>query len=249
MGFRLPSANEMGILLFLLISLHASHAAVPLPSGESWDGAGVGGVLTAGPVWRSSEGITPNHLSAHIWYHARTDMVGSSGIEISDWNSSSTQSLFQAQYVGAASWVPWRDSRQLLEVAFRAGGERSTTTLDTAKGFAPIVDDSWDWQFGIRVGGGWNRGPWGLSVSTGPVASWRASGAASGWNMAQESEIGLHVSLQDHWSGSASYTRAWNIVLRIPVVYQPAAPTFTHNGVVNRSQWTYGLFLGPSVLF
>lgn len=229
--------------------LGTSHAAVPLPQGESWDGAGIGGVLTAGPMWREDDGLVPNHLAAHLWYHSRADIVGSTGIEMSDWNSSSTHSLFQVQYVGAVSWIPLRGPRQLLEVALRAGGERSLTTLDTAVRADPIVDDSWDWQFGLRVGAGWTRGPWGISISSGPVASWRASGAASGWNMAQESEIGIQLSLQDHWNGSASYTRAWNFVLRIPVVYQPVAPRFTRQGVVNQSRWSFGLLLGPSVLF
>ena len=242
--------NLPGSLAVVAALSISSAAAVPLPLGESWDGGGIGGALLAGPVWKSTEGFAPNHLGGHFWYHYRPDLVASMGIEMSDWNNSRTQSLFQTQYVGCLSWIPWGGSDELLEVGLRAGGERSLTTLDTgSRGADPLVDDSWDWQLGLRVGSGWRRGIWGFWASTGPIACWRASGSASGWNMVQESEVGFQVSFQGFWNSSASYTRAWNLAVRIPVIYEPRAPRFTRQGATYRSQWTFGVVLGPSVLF
>ena len=223
--------------------------AVPLPSGEVWDGAGLGGTLSAGPTWSSDEGFTPNHLGSQAWYHYKANLVGSMGIEMSDWVSNRNKSLFTTQYVGALSWIPLSTSRQILDVALRLGGERISTTLDTATHALPLTDNSWEWQVGLRVGGGWSHEHWGAWASTGPVASWRASGAASGWNLAQESELGVLISLQDFWNNAKSYTRSWNLAIRMPLVYQPEAPTFTRGGVVYRSGWSMGIQIGPSVLF
>ena len=66
--------------------------------------------------------------------------------------------------------------------------------------------------------------------------------------MSQESELGFALSLRKHW-GAESFTRAWNLVFRFPVVYQPKAAIFTKGGVVYRSCWTMGIQVGPSVLF
>lgn len=226
-------------------------AAVPLPCGEAWDGAGIGGTLTAGPTWRSDEGFTPNHLGSQVWYHYKENLVGSMGIEMSDWASSRTSALFSTQYVGALTWVPLSTSRQILDVALRLGGEQITTTLDTTtvSRTQPLTDDSWDWQIGLRIGGGWSLQHWGVWASTGPVASWRASGKAAGWNMAQESEVGVLLDLQGFWNNARSFTRAWNLAVRVPFVYRPEAPTFTRSGVVYRSNWSVGIQIGPSVLF
>ena len=224
-------------------------AAVPLPLGEAWEGKGIGGSLLAGPVWKMNEGFAPNHLAGQVWYHYRPDLLASTGIEMTDWNQSRTQSLFQTQYVGVLDWIPWGTSSQLVDVGLRLGGPRSSTTLDTLQRADPLADDSWDWQIGVRVGAGWNLGRFGLWASTGPVASWRSSGAASGWSMAQESEIGSTLDLRDFWNGARSYTRAWNLAVRIPVVYQPHGARFTRQGVVHRSLWSFGFLIGPSVLF
>ncbi len=224
-------------------------AAVPLPSGEVWDGGGLGGTLSAGPTWSSDEGFTPNHLGSQLWYHYKANLVGSMGIEMSDWVSNRNKSLFTTQYVGSLSWIPLSTSQQILNVALRLGGERISTTLDTFPRALPLTDNSWEWQVGLRVGGGWSQEHWGAWASTGPVASWRTSGAASGWNMTQESELGVLLSLQGFWNGARSYTRAWNLVIRAPLVYQPEAPTFTRGGVVYKSKWSMGIQVGPSVLF
>jgi hypothetical protein len=224
-------------------------AAVPLPSGEAWDGAGLGGTLSAGPTWCSGEGFTPNHLGSQVWYHYKPDVVGSLGIEMSDWASSRNKALFTTQYVGALSWIPLKTSQQILNVALRIGGERFSTTLDTLPHTLPLTDNSWEWQGGLRIGGGWSHRNWGMWASTGPVASWRASGAASGWNLTQESELGALLSLQGFWNNARTYTRAWNLAVRVPLVYQPEAPTFTRSGVVYRSKWSMGIQIGPSVLF
>jgi len=224
-------------------------AAVPLPSGEVWDGGGLGGTISAGPTWSSDEGFTPNHLGSQMWYHYKENLVGSMGIEMSDWVSSRHNSLFTTQYVGALTWIPLSTSRQILDVALRLGGERFSTVLDTFPRALPLTDDSWEWQVGARVGGGWSHEHWGIWVSTGPVASWRTSGSASGWNIAQESEVGILLDLQGIWNNSKSYTRAWNLAVRVPLVYQPEAPTFTRGGVVRTSKWSMGIQIGPSVLF
>jgi hypothetical protein len=239
----------LAAILALPVASGLAFAAVPLPSGEVWDGGGLGGTLSAGPTWSSDEGFTPNHLGSQVWYHYKENLVGSMGIEMSDWVSSRTKSLFTTQYVGALSWIPLSTSRQILDVALRVGGERISTTLDTTSHALPLTDNSWEWQVGARVGGGWSRDHWGAWASTGPIASWRTSGAASGWSMAQESELGVLLSLQSFWNGARGYTRAWNLVVRTPLVYQPKAPTFTRDGVVHTSKWSMGIQVGPSVLF
>ena len=208
------------------------------------------GNLTAGPTWRSDEGLTPNHLGAQFWYHYQPHVVGSMGIEMSDWVPSRTKSLFTTQYLVALSWVPLVDSQRVLDLALRLGGLSSTTTLDTdtVAGAKALSDKAWDWQVGLRVGGGWNRGRWGMWASTGPIANWRASGPAAGWNMSQESELGFSLSLRKQWNAE-SFTRSWNLIFRLPVVYQPRAPVFTREGMVYRTRWTVGVQVGPSVLF
>jgi hypothetical protein len=233
----------------LLFATGFAIGAVPLSQGEAWDGAGLGGTLTAGPTWKSDEGLTPNHVGSQLWYHYQPDLVGSMGIEMSDWAFSRTKALFTTQYVGALSWIPLSSSQQILNMALRFGGESVSTTLDTASHALPLTDQGWDWQIGLRVGGGWSAKDLGAWVSTGPVGYWRVSGAASGWTFAQESEVGLLLNLQKLWSGSAGYTRSWGLAIRIPMVYQPNAPTFTRQGVVKQSEWSIGLQIGPSVLF
>jgi len=236
-------------LLFLTLATGSAVAAVPLSQGEAWDGGGLGGTLTAGPTWKSDEGLTPNHLGSQLWYHYKPDLVGSMGIEMSDWAYSRTKALFTTQYVGALSWIPLSGSQQIMNFALRLGGQSVSTTLDTFPHTLPLTDQGWDWQIGLRVGGGWGGKDLGAWVSTGPVAYWRVSGAASGVSMAQESELGLLVNLQKFWTGSETYTRAWDLAIRIPMVYQPKAPTFTRQGVVKQSEWSIGIQIGPSVLF
>src|ERR1035437_2847562 len=72
----------LSAILASAVAAGFADAAVPLPSGEAWDGGGLGGTLSAGPTWRSDEGLTPNHLGSQVWYHYKENLVGSMGIEM-----------------------------------------------------------------------------------------------------------------------------------------------------------------------
>lgn len=227
-----------------------AHGETPLSSGGSWDGDGLGMNLTPGPVWRSRLGLSPNHLGANIWHHLESDLVGIVGMELTTWNSERNKSLFIAQYTGAFSWIfPSTDSLQTLDLSLRLGGERQVALLDTLRGAPARTSISWDWQAGMRAGYARQDGLIGSWVSWGPLFSWRTTGEATGLRWILETETGLTVDLRNLFVGSRSATRTWNLAIRLPIRFDPIAPRLRKDDLVEESQWSWGLLVGPSVLF
>ncbi len=211
---------------------------------------GLGMNLTPGPYYRSRVGFSPNHLGGNLWYHLEPDLVGICGMELTSWNPDRTSSLFIGQYTGAFSKIfPSSDSLHTLDLSLRLGGERQTTVLDTMRQSPPRGSLSWDWQMGLRVGYAQQNGKIGTWFSWGPIMSWRSSGKATGVRWLLEAEAGTALDLRDLWSGSRAATRTWNLAIRLPVRFDPLAPRLRRRDYVEEPQWSWGLLVGPSVLF
>ncbi|HNY30929.1 MAG TPA: hypothetical protein PKO15_08575 [Fibrobacteria bacterium] len=206
--------------------------------------------LTPGPCYRTDVGFAPNHLGANIWFHLKPDLVGVMGMEFSSWSPDRTTSLGIGQYTGAFSWIfPNKDSLQTLDLSLRLGGETQSAILDTMRHTPPRTSVSWDWQMGLRAGYARQDGRIGSWVSWGPLFSWRTSGEATGLRWVLETETGLTVDLRDIFVGSRSATRTWNLVIRVPVRFDPIAPRLGRDDNIEEAQWSWALLVGPSVLF
>jgi hypothetical protein len=206
--------------------------------------------LTPGPYYRTNVGFSPNHLGGNLWYHLEPDLIGICGMELTSWNPDRTSSMFIGQYTGAFSKIfPSADSLQTLDLSLRLGGERQSTILDTMRHAAPRASISWDWQMGVRAGYAKQHGSIGSWFSWGPLFSWRTSGEATGLRWLLEAEVGATVDLRDLWVGSRSATRTWNLVIRMPMRFDPIAPRLRFYDNIEEAQWSWGLLVGPSVLF
>jgi hypothetical protein len=168
---------------------------------------------------------------------------------MSNWSSDPRQSLFVGEYTGSLNWVLPHPPDHVDFIGLRAGGQRTTTILDTLAHAPPLLDNSWDWQIGATWTKGWQKLGWGRWASVGPVVSWRSTGSNRGTHFSIEGEVGALIGLQQYWIGSAASTRAWNLAIRIPIQYQLDAPVFSRGGSYNAQRWSLAILVGPSVLF
>ncbi len=242
--------KSLGGVVLLGIFASSVSGAIPLSIARSFDSAGVGIVMGAGPSFDARQGLAPNQLIAQVWFHFNPTMIGGAGLDLSSRNPSGSESFNQARYESVSTWIPWHTKTQAVELTLVGSLEATTTYFDTTAGADPIQDIGSDIGLGIRLGYGQRfsqRFGWWIAGS--PTYGFRAFGTNTGINPGFAGEVGMTFNMREIWYDAKNLSRSWDLFVRIPFQVQAASPHVSATGVARIPTWRLGIQIGPSVLF
>jgi len=220
--------------------------------GRSYDSAGIGMIMGAGPIADSRHGIAPNQIIAQAWFHYHPTILGGAGLDFSSRNPSRLESFNQTRYNITSTWIPISSPTHALELSVMGSVNSISSYLDTStvKGTKPLTDNGIDFGFLTRIGYGTRlseRFGWWASVA--PAFEFRPFGRNADFNPGLDAETGLTFSLRPIWHDAYNLCRSWDLFLRIPFQIRSASPYLSQDGPRRGPAWTLGAQIGPSGLF
>jgi len=227
-----------------------SNAAVPLAMGRSYDSAGIGMILGAGPIYDARHGLAPNQIISQAWFHYYPTVLGGAGLDFSSRNPSRLESFNQTRYNITSTWIPSSSSVHAVELSVMASVNSISSYLDTLAKAPPITDDGVDFGLSTRIAYGRRfsecLGWW---VSAAPAFEFRPFGPNADFSPGLDAETGMTFSLRPIWYDAKNLSRSWDLFLRIPFQIRAASPYLANDGAHRGPTWTLGAQLGPSGLF
>jgi hypothetical protein len=227
-----------------------SDGAVPIAMGRSFDSAGIGMIMGAGPIYDSRHGIAPNQIIAQTWFHYYPTVLGGAGLDFSSRNPSRLQAFNQTRYNITSTWIPKSSSIHALELSVMGSVNSISSYLDTVKGAEPLTDDGVDFGLLARIAYGRRLSErFGWWASAAGALDFRPFGSNTGISPGLDAETGLTFNLRPFWHNADNLSRSWDLFLRIPFQIRAATPYLTHDGARRGPAWTLGAQIGPSGLF
>lgn len=224
---------------------------IPLARGMVWTGSGIG-ATSLGGVSMAGDGSPMLRMEGCGWYHYRSWLIAGAGYNLAMAFPEDEASLFASRYEIHTSMVWSLGERSAFQIDWFGDAGKKDFYADTAAGAPPALNTANYLGSGVLAAVGTRRGPFGFSLSAGGRWSWWTSvsdGRDLDWTW--ELSPGVSCGMQKLWPRSDSLTKAWDLVLRVPMEYTANQVDISkvHGRSYEPVSWYVGLRLGLAVVF
>lgn len=249
----MPDLVDRPLRVLLVLAAFASAAprgGVPLARGAVWTDGGIGATSLGGFAGGGDE-PTMLRMEGMGWYHYRPWLIAGAAYNLSRSSTSDGASVFVTRYEIHTSmvWPLGEDGALQIDLPLHWG--KKDFYVDTVAGRDPVLKSSQFVGSGLLGSIGVRKGLLGASLSGGCIwGKWLGIDSARAIDLSFELEPAVSMGLWRLWPRSDSLTRAWDLVVKLPVQYTPVRTELARaqGRSYEADSWQLGVRVGLAIV-